>query len=122
MLFRSGNLAHVGGLEAQDFLTTRVARVVDLRDDSEVSAEPCALPGGLRIDHIPLFAGSVASFLLGDVSLTGLYRHIVEGGADRVVRVVRILSEGEPTLVHCTSARTAPGERRAGAGRRRRGS
>ena len=107
MLFRSGNLAHVGP-EAQDFLTTRVARVVDLRDDSEVSAEPCALPG-LRIDHIPLFAGSVASFLLGDVSLAGLYRHIVEGGADRVVRVVRILSEGEPTLVHCTLGKDRTG-------------
>ena len=107
MLFRSGNLAHVGP-EAQDFLTTRVARVVDLRDDSEVSAAPSALPG-LRTAPIPPFAGSVASFLLGDVSLTGLYRHIVEGGADRVVRVVRILSEGEPTLVHCTLGKDRTG-------------
>lgn len=107
VLFRSGNLAHVGP-EAHSFLTERVARVVDLRDDSEASAEPCALPG-LRIDRIPLFAGSVASFLLGDVSLAGLYRHIVEDGADRIVRVVRILSEGEPTLVHCTLGKDRTG-------------
>lgn len=107
MLFRSGNLAHAGP-EAQEFLTARIARVVDLRDDSEVSAEPCGLDG-LRIDHVPLFAGSVASFLLGDVSLAGLYRHIVTGGADRIVQVVRILSEGEPTLVHCTLGKDRTG-------------
>ncbi|MBS1906750.1 MAG: tyrosine-protein phosphatase [Actinobacteria bacterium] len=107
VLFRSGNLAHVGA-EAQDFLTTRIARIVDLRDDSEVNAEPCAL-SGLRIDRVPLFAGSVASFLLGDVSLAGLYRRIVQDGADRIVQVVRILSEGEPTLVHCTLGKDRTG-------------
>ncbi|PRB08311.1 tyrosine-protein phosphatase [Microbacterium sp. MYb64] len=107
VLFRSGNLAHVGP-DAHSFLTERVARVVDLRDDTEASAEPCALPG-LRIDRIPLFAGSVASFLMGDVSLAGLYRHIVEDGADRIVRVVRILSAGEPTLVHCTLGKDRTG-------------
>jgi len=107
MLFRSGNLAHVRP-EAHSFLTERVARVIDLRDDTEASAEPCALPG-LRIDRVPLFAGSVASFLLGDVSLSGLYRHIVEDGADRIVQVVRILSAGEPTLVHCTLGKDRTG-------------
>ena len=107
VLFRSGNLAHVGA-EGHAFLEGRIARIVDLRDDSEVSSEPCALPG-LRIDRVPLFAGSVASFLLGDVSLAGLYRHIVEGGAGRVAQVVRILSAGEPTLVHCTLGKDRTG-------------
>ncbi|WP_295033118.1 tyrosine-protein phosphatase [uncultured Microbacterium sp.] len=107
VLFRSGNLAHAGA-DAEEFLAARVARVIDLRDDSEVGAEPCALPG-LRIDRVPLFSGSVASFLLGDVSLTGLYRHIVTGGADRIVQVVRILSEGESTLVHCTLGKDRTG-------------
>ncbi|MBS1699827.1 MAG: tyrosine-protein phosphatase [Actinobacteria bacterium] len=107
VLFRSGNLAHVGP-EAQSFLTAQVARVVDLRDDSEASAEPCALPG-LRIDRVPLFAGSVTSFLLGDVSLAGLYRHIVDDGADRIVQVTRILAQGEPTLVHCTLGKDRTG-------------
>ena len=107
VLFRSGNLAHVGA-EGQAFLEGRIARIVDLRDDSEANAEPCAL-SGLRIDRVPLFAGSVASFLLGDVSLTGLYRHIVEDGADRIAQVVRIVSAGEPTLVHCTLGKDRTG-------------
>ncbi|WP_295012326.1 tyrosine-protein phosphatase [uncultured Microbacterium sp.] len=107
VLFRSGNLAHAGE-QARTFLDASVAHIVDLRDDSEVMAEPCAIDG-LHITRVPLFAGSVASFLLGDVSLGGLYRHIVDDGADRVVQVVRILSAGEPTLVHCTLGKDRTG-------------
>ncbi len=107
VLFRSGHLSHAGA-EARAFLTERVAQVVDLRDDSEVLAEPCAVEG-LRIARIPLFAGSVASFLLGDVSLAGLYRRIVDDGSERIVQVARILSAGEPTLVHCTLGKDRTG-------------
>ncbi|MBS1675341.1 MAG: tyrosine-protein phosphatase [Actinobacteria bacterium] len=107
VLFRSGNLAHAGA-EAQSFLDDHVVRVIDLRDDGEVRAEPCALPG-LRIERVPLFAGSVTSFLLGDVSLAGLYRHIVDDGADRVVQVLRTIAAGEPTLVHCTLGKDRTG-------------
>ena len=107
VLFRSGHLSHAGA-EAQPFLTERVAHIVDLRDDSEVLAEPCAV-AGLRIARVPLFAGSIASFLLGDISLAGLYRRIVDEGSDRIVQVVRILAAGEPTLVHCTLGKDRTG-------------
>lgn len=107
VLFRSGHLAHAGS-EAQTFLTEKVARIVDLRDDSEALAEPCAV-AGVPIARVPLFAGSVASFLLGDVSLAGLYRHMVDDSADRIAQVVRILSAGEPTLVHCTLGKDRTG-------------
>ncbi|MGN8027330.1 tyrosine-protein phosphatase [Microbacterium sp. 22242] len=107
VLFRSGHLSRAGA-EAQSFLTERVAHIVDLRDDSEVLAEPCAV-AGLRIARVPLFAGSIASFLLGDVSLAGLYRRIVDDGSDRIVQVVRILAAGEPTLVHCTLGKDRTG-------------
>ncbi|WP_345186362.1 tyrosine-protein phosphatase [Microbacterium panaciterrae] len=107
VLFRSGNLAKAGP-EAHAFLTGSVAHIVDLRDDSEALAEPCAV-AGLRIARVPLFAGSVASFLLGDISLGGLYRHIVDDGSDRIVQVLRIIAAGEPTLVHCTLGKDRTG-------------
>ncbi|MDQ4212318.1 tyrosine-protein phosphatase [Microbacterium capsulatum] len=107
VLFRSGNLAHTGA-EAQSFLRGHVSRVVDLRDDSEVLAEPCGV-AGIPITHVPLFAGSIASFLLGDISLDGLYRRIVDDGSDRVVRVMDVIAAGEPTLVHCTLGKDRTG-------------
>ncbi len=107
VLFRSGQLAGLtpGGGE---MLRGMVRHVVDLRDDAEVAAEPSALTDVVTT-RIPLFVGSVASFFEGDVSLAGMYRHLVDDAAPRLVDAIRVIAAGEPTLVHCTVGKDRTG-------------
>lgn len=107
VLLRSGHLAQATA-EGGEMLRARVRRIVDLRDDAEVRQEPCAVEG-IEVTRIPLFLGSIASFFQDDVSLDGLYRHLVDDAAERLVEVARIVSMGEPTLVHCTIGKDRTG-------------
>ncbi|UWF78255.1 tyrosine-protein phosphatase [Microbacterium neungamense] len=107
VLYRSGQLARLTP-EGSALLSRRVRRVIDLRDDAEVAAEPSALTG-LPVTRIPLFLGSVSSFFTEDMSLADMYRHLVEDAAPRLVEAIRVLAEGEPTLVHCTVGKDRTG-------------
>jgi len=107
VLFRSGQLAGLTE-EGRELLRPRIRRVVDLRDDAEVRQEPSAL-GGVPTTRVPLFLGSVASLFAEDVSLEGMYGHLVHDAAPRMVEVMRVLAEGEPTLVHCTAGKDRTG-------------
>ncbi|MFD5215836.1 tyrosine-protein phosphatase [Microbacterium sp. NPDC058345] len=107
VLLRSGNLARLRP-EGDALLRARVRRVIDLRDDAEVLAEPSALTG-VPTTRIPLFLGSAASFFADDMSLEGMYRHLVDDASDRLVAAVRIIAAGEPTLVHCTVGKDRTG-------------
>lgn len=107
ILLRSGNLARLTP-QGDDELRARVRHVIDLRDDTEVRAEPSALTG-VRTTRIPLFLGSAASFFADDMSLEGMYRHLVDDASDRLVAAIRIIAEGEPTLVHCTVGKDRTG-------------
>ena len=107
VLFRSGQLAGLTG-EGRDLLRPRIRRVVDLRDDAEVRQEPSAL-GDVPTTRVPLFLGSVASLFAEDMSLEGMYGHLVHDAASRMVEVMRVLAEGEPTLVHCTAGKDRTG-------------
>ncbi|WP_309128103.1 tyrosine-protein phosphatase [Microbacterium sp.] len=107
VLLRSGNLARLRP-EGEEILRARVRHVIDLRDDTEVLAEPSALTG-VRTTRIPLFLGSAASFFADDMSLEGMYRHLVDDAADRLVAAIRIIAAGEPTLVHCTVGKDRTG-------------
>ncbi|MFC4140224.1 MULTISPECIES: tyrosine-protein phosphatase [unclassified Microbacterium] len=107
VLFRSGNLAHLTP-EGDGMLRSRVRRVIDLRDDSEVSAEPSALRD-VPTTRVPLFIGSVASFFTEDVSLAGMYRHLVDDATPRLIAAIRVIAAGEPTLVHCTVGKDRTG-------------
>lgn len=107
VLLRSGNLARVtpGGADA---LRDRIRHIVDLRGDEELNREPTALTD-VRITHLPLFLGSVASFFTVDTSLEDLYAQMLHEGSDKIVEAVRIIAAGEPTLVHCTVGKDRTG-------------
>ncbi len=107
VLFRSGQLAGLRP-DGADMLRARVRHVIDLRDDAEVLAEPSAL-SGVPVTRIPLFLGSVGSFFAADMDLAGMYRHLVDDAASRLVDAIRIIAAGEPTLVHCTVGKDRTG-------------
>ncbi|MFT4157105.1 MAG: tyrosine-protein phosphatase [Microbacterium sp.] len=107
VLLRSGQLS-TATPEGADELRRRITHIVDLRDGSEVAAEPTEIPG-IPITHLPLFLGSVRSFFEGDTSLSGLYVHLLEASGERIVEALRIVASGEPTLVHCTVGKDRTG-------------
>ena len=103
VLYRSGNLVRLDAAGRTALRELGIRRVVDLRDDSEVAHSPSRLDElPVRVQHEPLFFGSVASFFARDLSLDELYAAIVDDSADRVVAAVRGILEDQPVLVHCT--------------------
>lgn len=106
-LLRSGQLAHLTP-DGDALLRQRVRRVIDLRDDSEVRTEPSAL-SEVRTTRIPLFLGSTASFFVQDMDLAGMYRHLVYDSSERLAQALRVIAEGESTLVHCTVGKDRTG-------------
>lgn len=110
VLFRSGNLAGVGedGRAALDALGIR--RIVDLRDDAEVAYEPSRLDGlDVETVRVPLFLGSAASFFVEDVSLSAMYRLLVDTASAQIVSAMRAVLGGHPALVHCTVGKDRTG-------------
>lgn len=110
VLFRSGNLAHLtdGGRAVLRDLGIR--RIVDLRDDGERRGEPSKLDGlDVETVHLPMFAGSVASFFDDDLTLDDLYRALVDDSARRLVEVARAVIAEQPVLVHCTVGKDRTG-------------
>lgn len=107
VLLRSGHLSGASAKGAAE-LRDRVRRIIDLRDGEEVAAEPSEIIGP-RTTHLPLFLGSVRSFFEADTSLDELYVHLLEESGQRLVDAVRIIAEGEPTLVHCTVGKDRTG-------------
>ncbi|PCE14879.1 protein tyrosine phosphatase [Microbacterium sp. SZ1] len=107
ILLRSGQLSGATTSGA-DALRHRVSRIVDLRDGEEVAAEPSGIEGP-ETTHLPLFLGSVRSFFESDTSLDDLYLHLLEESGDRLVAAIRVIAEGEPTLVHCTVGKDRTG-------------
>lgn len=106
-LLRSGQLAALTP-EGDALLRRRVSHVIDLRDDDEVKAEPSALTEVVT-DRVPLFLGSVGSFFAQDMDLATMYRHLIDESSQPLVEAVRLLSAGEPTLVHCTVGKDRTG-------------
>lgn len=107
MLLRSGQLSQLTP-DGQRMLNERVRRVVDLRDDAEVHSEPSALRS-VDTTRVPLFLGSVGSFFEQNLDLAAMYRHLIDESAERLVEAVRVIAEGEPTLVHCTVGKDRTG-------------
>ncbi len=107
VLLRSGQLSAATTAGVNE-VRRRVAHIVDLRDGEEVAAEPTEIEGP-DTTHLPLFLGSVRSFFETDTSLEDLYVHLLEESGDRLVAAIRIIAEGEPTLVHCTVGKDRTG-------------
>lgn len=106
-LLRSANLAGATAGGASD-LSARLDRIIDLRADDEVAADPSAVVGP-EITRLPLFLGSVASFFEADSSLDELYRHLLEESGPRLVEALRVIAAGDRTLVHCTVGKDRTG-------------
>ena len=107
VLLRSGQLSAATTAGVNE-VRRRVAHIVDLRDGEEVAAEPTEIEGP-DTTHLPLFLGSVRSFFETDTSLEDLYLHLLEESGDRLAAAIRIIAEGEPTLVHCTVGKDRTG-------------
>ncbi|WP_426324342.1 tyrosine-protein phosphatase [Microbacterium sp. E-13] len=110
VLFRSGNLARLGGKGEKALAALGLRRIIDLRADDEVARDPSRVA---RLDvvtqRVPLFLGSVDSFFRDDVSLEEMYRLIIDDSADAVVAVVRGILADQPVLVHCTAGKDRTG-------------
>ncbi|MFL1999721.1 MULTISPECIES: tyrosine-protein phosphatase [unclassified Microbacterium] len=110
VLYRSGNLADVDAAGAESLRGLGLRRILDLRDDEEVTRSPSRVDGlDLTTQRVPLFLGSVASFFRNDPSLGELYDSLIEDSADRVVEVVRSVLVDQPVLVHCTVGKDRTG-------------
>jgi len=110
VLYRSGNLAHLESAGVDALRRLGVRRIIDLRDDEEVVYAPSRVEGlDLTTTRVPLFLGSVASFFEQDMSLTDMYRALVEDSADGIVQVVRGVVSDQPVLVHCTVGKDRTG-------------
>ncbi len=106
-LLRSANLAGATA-DGAARLADLVDRIVDLRADDEVAADPTVVTGP-AITRLPLFHGSVDSFFEEDKSLDEVYRHLLEDSAARLIAALRVISAGERTLVHCTVGKDRTG-------------
>lgn len=106
-LLRSGNLVDANSVGVAE-LERRVAHIVDLRDGQEVASAPSATKS-ITTTHLPLFLGSVTSFFTEDLSLEQMYRQLLEESGERLVDAIRIVAQGEPTLVHCTVGKDRTG-------------
>lgn len=110
VLFRSGTLARLDSSARAAIGGLGLRRVVDLRDEEEVRAEPSRLePPVADMVRVPLFLGSVASFFEQDMGLDDLYAHMVDDSAPRLAEVVRAVVETQPVLVHCTAGKDRTG-------------
>lgn len=110
VLFRSGNLARLTGDGRAALRRMGLRRIVDLRDDAEIEFEPSRLDGlDVETVHLPMFAGSAASFFDEDLSLDDLYRALIDDASHRLVEVVRAVAEAQPVLVHCTVGKDRTG-------------
>ncbi|MFB8388317.1 tyrosine-protein phosphatase [Microbacterium sp. NPDC055910] len=110
VLFRSGNLARVDDSGRASLGTLGIRRVIDLRDEDEVSSAPSLIDGlGIEVQRVPLFLGSVASFFEQDLSLADMYRLLLEDSSEGVVDVVRGIVTDQPVLVHCTVGKDRTG-------------
>lgn len=109
ILYRSGHLARVDAAGVEALQRLGVGRIVDLRDDAEVSGQPS--PAALRAVtvRVPMFAGSAESFVEQDWTLSRLYRSMLDECAPRLVEAVRALAVGQPALVHCTAGKDRTG-------------
>ncbi|MER7797989.1 tyrosine-protein phosphatase [Microbacterium sp. NPDC096154] len=108
VLYRSGSLAEVDDLGGEAFRRLGVRRIVDLRSDEEAGRAPSRVEGAETL-RVPLFLGSLTSFFLEDVTLTQLYRSLLERSGDRLVTAIRAILGAQPVVVHCTAGKDRTG-------------
>jgi len=110
VLFRSGNLARLDDDGRAALHALGIRRIIDLRADEEIAYAPSRIDGlDVQTQRVPLFTGSVSSMFEEDLTLTEMYRRIVDDSASRVVEVIRGLLVDQPVVVHCTVGKDRTG-------------
>lgn len=110
VLFRSGSLARLDDEGRAALRSAGLRRVIDLRDDAEVSVEPSLVAGlDLTVQRVPVFLGSTASLFVEDLTLTVLYQRMITESAAAIVEVVRGVIADQPVLVHCAVGKDRTG-------------
>jgi protein-tyrosine phosphatase len=110
VLLRSGSLAALDAAGRDALAGVGLRRIIDLRDDDEVTREPSRLDARLPVpERLPLFLGSADSFFVNDIGLADLYAHIVAEAGERITNVVRGILADQPVLVHCTAGKDRTG-------------
>lgn len=108
VLFRSDSLAHLGPTGQAQLAGLGVTRVIDLRDDREREMHPDALPTGVELLAHPIFPSASAHVArqLDIYSLTALI--YLEHG-DTLASGITLLTQGGPTVFHCTAGKDRTG-------------
>lgn len=129
-IFRSDSLAHAGDKQVAHLVEERGVRtVVDLRGETEVEAfpnQPMAA-AGVTVHHIPLIdpaarrvsgrgsgrgAGEARAALdWENLTLVGLYQHMLEHSGPRFAAVLRVISDpaNHPLVFHCAAGKDRAG-------------
>jgi protein-tyrosine phosphatase len=116
-VFRSDSLAHAADAEVEHLVEERGIRtVVDLRGAAEVDAYPnhAMSDAGAAVHHVPLIdpeRRANADIDWEGLTLTGLYRFILDTSGPRFVEALQIIAEpaNHPLVFHCTVGKDRAG-------------
>lgn len=111
-LFRSDALHALGAEGSAQFAEHGIVRVIDLRAADELAHAPSALGSDtVETVHHPIFDDAGLPVAGSEISLSSLYRYIVDERADRLASAVRLISDAPAggVLVHCTAGKDRTG-------------
>lgn len=110
-LYRSDAFDRLTDRGREQFSELNIARVIDLRDDSERSFAPSALPPETTVIANPIFQGVDATIRNPNATIEEFYLHLVGNhGTNYVSALQHILVEPDAAvLVHCTAGKDRTG-------------
>lgn len=115
VLFRSDALGRLGDEGRLALSELGIVRIVDLRSEEEVAEVADDVEGtGIEVVHVPIMAGSLRDsmaqlFAGGGLTLRSLYVAMLRDGGQAFGRVLSLLAEGGPTVIHCTAGKDRTG-------------
>jgi len=117
LVYRSDSLAHVEPEHVEHLVEARGVRtVIDLRGATEVDAFPNQpmRDAGVTIHHVPLIDPAkreASGFEWETMTLTDLYRFILESAGPQFVDVVRVIADParQPLVFHCAAGKDRAG-------------
>lgn len=123
-LYRSENLARLTGSDWQTLSDLGISKIIDLRSDEEIQANPTQCPTHLDMEmaRIPISSeilgtkdatAAIASGALTKVTtkdMVDLYRELAsEWGAELTAAADTLANASAPTLIHCTAGKDRTG-------------
>lgn len=90
-----------------------LVKVLDLRTEVEIKTSPSEFEkAGFSVEHHPIVAGSAASMVEGDLTVTMMYEEMLHKGGKAFARAITAVSEGLSSgavIVHCTAGKDRTG-------------